>query len=43
VDDFVAKAETEDNLIKMINDWTSNVENKGMRVNVNKSNIVISG
>jgi len=35
-DDFVVKAETEDDLIKRISEWKDNVENGGMRVNMNK-------
>jgi len=30
-------AETED-LIKRLNEWKNNVENRGMRVNMNKTN-----
>jgi len=36
-------AETEDNLIKMLNEWKDNVENRGMRVNMNKIKVIISG
>jgi len=35
-DDLIVITETEDNLIKRLNDWKDNVENRGMRVNVNK-------
>jgi len=34
-DDFVVVAETEDDLIKMLNEWKDNVEYRGMRVNMN--------
>jgi len=36
-------AETEEGLIKMLNEWKNNVENRGMRVNVNKTKVLISG
>ena len=36
-------AETEEELIKRLNDWKDNVESKGMRVNMNKSKVMISG
>jgi len=35
-DDLVVTAETEDDLIKMLNEWKDFVENRGMRVNMNK-------
>jgi len=35
-DDLVVTAETENDLIKRLNEWKHNVENKGMRVNMNK-------
>jgi len=35
-DDLVVIAETEDDLIKRFNEWKDNVENTGMRVNMNK-------
>jgi len=31
-DDLVVIAETEDDLIKRLNEWQDNVENRGMRV-----------
>jgi len=31
-------AETEEELIKRLNEWKENVESKGMRVNMNKTN-----
>ena len=31
-DDLFVIAETEENLIKRLNEWKNNVENKGMRV-----------
>ena len=36
-------AETEDNLNKRLNEWKDFVENRGMRVNKNKTNVIISG
>jgi len=36
-------AETEEDLIKSLNEWKNNMENKGMRVNMNKTKVMISG
>jgi len=36
-DDPAVTAETEDYRIKRLNEWKDNVENKGMRVNMNKT------
>jgi len=36
-------AETEEELIKRLNEWKDNVESKDMRVSMNKSNVMISG
>ena len=36
-------AETEEELIKRLNDWKDNVESKGMRVNMNKTKVMKSG
>jgi len=36
-------AETEDDLIKGLNEWKDNVENRGMRVNMNKTKVMIGG
>jgi len=36
-------AETEEDLIKMLNERKDNVENKGMRVNMNKTKVMING
>jgi len=33
-DDLVVKAETEEDLIKRLNEWKNNVENRGMTVNI---------
>jgi len=33
-DELVVIAETEDDLIKSLNEWKDNVENRGMRVNM---------
>ena len=40
--DLAAIAETEDELIKRLNEWKENVESKGMRVNMNKTKVMIS-
>jgi len=42
-DDLVVIAETEDVLIKRLYEWKDNVENRGMRVNINKTKVMISG
>jgi len=34
-------AETEDDLIKRLNEWKDNVENRDMRVNMNKTKVMI--
>ena len=34
-DDLAVIAETEEDLIKRPNEWKNNVENRGMRVNMN--------
>jgi len=39
----VVIAETEDDIIKRLNEWKDFVENKGIRVNMNKTNVMISG
>ena len=36
-DDMAVIAETEDELIKRLNEWKDNMESKGMRVNMNKT------
>jgi len=36
-------AETEDELIKRLNKLKDNMESKGMRVNMNKTKVMISG
>jgi len=41
-DDLVVIAETEEDLIKRLNEWNNNVENKGMRVNMDKTKVMIS-
>jgi len=35
-------AETEDYLIKRLNEWKDNMENRGMRENMNKTKVMIS-
>jgi len=42
-DDLVVIAETEDDLIKMFNEWKDFVENRGMRINMIKTKVMISG
>jgi len=34
---------TEDDLINGLNEWKDNVENRSMRVNMNKTKVMISG
>ena len=41
-DDLVLIAETEDDLIIRLNEWMDNVENRGLRVNMNKTKVTIS-
>ena len=36
-------AETEEELIERLREWKENVETKGMRVNMNKAKVMISG
>jgi len=40
---LVVTAETEEDLIKRLNEWKDNVENRGMRVNMNKTKALVSG
>ena len=42
-DDLVVIAETEQDLIKRLNEWKDFVENRGIRVNMNKTKVMISG
>ena len=42
-DDLAVIAETKEELIKRLNEWKDNVDSKGMRVDVNKTKVVISG
>jgi len=42
-DDLAVIAETEDELIKRLNVWKDNMESRGMRVNMNKTKVMISG
>jgi len=35
-------AETEDDLIKRLNKWKHNMENRDMRVNINTTKVIIS-
>ena len=42
-DDLAVIAETEEQLIKRLNEWKNNVESKAMRVNMNKTKVMISG
>ena len=41
--DLVVIAEKEDDVIRRLNEWKDNVENRGMRVNMNKTKVMISG
>jgi len=36
-------AEVEDDVVKRLNEWKDNMENRGMIVNMNKTKIMISG
>ena len=42
-DDLTVVAETEEDLITRLNEWKNNVEYRGMRVNIDKTKIMISG
>jgi len=42
-DDLAVIAETQEELIKRLNVWKDNVESIGMRVNKNKTKVMISG
>jgi len=42
-DDLAVIAETEEELIKRLNEWKDNAESKGMRVDMNKTKVMISG
>jgi len=42
-DDLAVIAETEDDLIKRLNEWKDFMENRGMRINMNKTKVMISG
>jgi len=42
-DELAVTDETEDKLIKRLNEWKDNVESKGMRVSMNKAKVMISG
>ena len=42
-DDLDVIAENEEDLIKRLNEWKNNVENRVMRVNMNKTKVMISG
>jgi len=36
-------ADTEDDLTKRLNEWKDNVENRGIRVNMNKTEVIMNG
>jgi len=40
-DDLVVIADTEDDLIKRLNEWKDNVENRSMRVNMNQTKVTL--
>jgi len=42
-DDLAVIDETEEVLIKRLNEWKDNVQSKGMRVNMNKTKVMVSG
>jgi len=42
-DDLVVIAETEEDLIKRLNEWKNNIENRSVRVNMNNTKVMISG
>ena len=42
-DDLAVIAENEEELIKRLHEWKDNMESKGMRVNMNKTKVMISG
>ena len=42
-DDLVVIGETEDDLIKRLNEWKKNMENRDMRVDMNKTKVMITG
>ena len=41
--DLVVIAEIQEDLIMRLNEWKNNVENRGIRVNMNKTIVMISG
>ena len=43
VDDLAVIAETEEELIKRLNEWKDNTDSKDMRLNINKTKVMISG
>ena len=42
-DDMVVIAESEEDLMKSLNEWKDFVENRKMRVNINKTKVMTSG
>jgi len=42
-DDLVVISETKEDLIKRLNEWKNNVENRGIRINMNKTKVMVSG
>ena len=42
-DDLVVTAETEGDLIKRLNEWKDNMQIRGIRVNMNKTKVMVSG
>jgi len=42
-DDLVVIAKTEEDLIKRLNEWKDNMENRGTKANMNKTKVVMSG
>ena len=41
-DDLVVIVETKEDLFKRLNEWKNNVENRRMRVNMNKTKVMMS-
>ena len=40
---MVVIGETEGDIIKRLNEWKDNVKNRGMRLNMNKTKVMLSG
>jgi len=42
-DDLVVIADTEEDLVNRLDEWKKNMEKRGVRVNMNKTKVMISG